>query len=201
MSEDLDGLEPLQSVLNRDERWRAIGNRSLEQHHMLISQYSLHTGVPEQVAQQYENARNTWLYAFFSYRLLQVALMQVHVAGEAAIKSRATRAGVDTTKTTLKVLMDMALEHRWLLDANFEVTANRADREAEQLETSRFMGLDRSPFVGPLHEQDYAKRLVDAFRHIRNSLAHGEVLLDPNLGWAFLAVRDLINQLFPPPTT
>ncbi|MDZ7919355.1 hypothetical protein [Rhodoferax sp.] len=201
MSEELDGLEPLQSVLNRDERWCALGNRSLEQHHTLIAQYSLHAGVPEQVAQQYENARNTWLYAFFSYRLLQVALMQVHVAGEAAIKARAKAEGVDTAKTSLKVLMDMALDRRWLLDTNFEVTARRAEREAEQLKNLRFMGVDRSPFVGPLHEQDYAKRLVDAFRHIRNSLAHGEVLLDPNLGWAFLAVRDLINQLFPLPTT
>jgi hypothetical protein len=199
MSEDLDGLEPLQAVLNRDERWRVLGNRSLEQHHLLISQYSLHRGVPEQVAQQYENARNTWLYAFFSYRLLQVALMQVHVAGEAAIKMRATREGVDTAKTKLKDLMNMALERRWLLDANFEVTLNRVEREAEQLETFRFMGLDRHPFIGPIHEQHYATRLVDAFRHIRNSLAHGEVLLDPNLGWAFMAVRDLINQLFPLP--
>ena len=31
----------------------------------------------------------------------------------------------------------------------------------------------------------------------RNALAHGEVLLKPNLSWEFMAVRDLINQLFP----
>lgn len=29
---------------------------------------------------------------------------------------------------------------------------------------------------------------------------HSEMLLDPNPGWAFLAVRDLINQLCPPQT-
>lgn len=59
------------------------------------------------------------------------------------------------------------------------------------------MGEERDLFVGPLHVQDYAKRLVEAFRQLRNGLAHGEVILAPNLGWAFLAVRDLINQLFP----
>lgn len=193
---EIEGLKPLAGVLSRDEIWGFIGNRSLEQHHVLIAQYALHDGVPAAVVQQYENARNTWLYAFFSYRLLQVALMQAHVAGEAAIKARAKFEGVDTEKTTLKALLDMALARRWLLDVNFEVTADRAKREAEHLEMLHFMGVEHEPFVGPLHEQDYAKGLVNAFRHIRNALAHGEVLLKPNLGWEFMAVRDLINQLF-----
>lgn len=191
-----DGLEPLSSVLVRDERWRAFGNRSLEQHHAMIERYVLHSGVPVDVWQHYENARNTWLYAFFNYRLLQVALMQVHVAGEAAIKARAKLEGLDTTKFKLKDLLDMALERRWLLDVNFEVIADRAERDAEHLEMLRIMGIAREPFVGPLHEQDYAKGLVEAFRKVRNALAHGEVLLKPNLSWEFLAVRDLINQLF-----
>lgn len=192
-----DGLEPLSSVLTRDERWRAFGNRTLDNHHALIARYALHSGVPPEVWQHYENARNAWLYAFFNYRLLQVALMQVHVAGEVAIKARAKQEGLDTKKFTLKDLLDMALERRWLLDVNFEVVADRAEREAEHLEMLRFMGIAREPFVGPLHEQDYAKGLVEAFRKIRNALAHGDVILRPNLSWEFLAVRDLINQLFP----
>lgn len=178
-----DGLEFLPEVLERDERWRAFGNRSIEQHHALIAQYSLHAGVPSAVAQHFENARNTWLYAFFSYRLLQVALMQVHVAGEAAIKDRARREGINLKSKqadTLEKLLRIALERRWLLDANFSVVADAAPSDTAG-------------------KQDYARRLADAFRHIRNSLAHGEVLLDPNLGWAFRAVRELINQLFPVP--
>ena len=46
-------------------------------------------------------------------------------------------------------------------------------------------------------QQDYAKGLVAAFRRICNALAHGDVMLKPNVSWEFLAVRDLINQLFP----
>jgi len=197
-----DELKRADAVTAGDERWRVFGNRSLEQHHTLISEYSLHNGVPSMVAQHYENARNTWLYAFFSYRLLQVALMQVHVAGEVAIKERAKREGIDLkskSANTLEKLLRIALEQRWLLDAHFEVTSDRDRREAEHLEMLRVMGVERELFVGPLHEQDYAKGLVNAFRHIRNSLAHGEVLLKPNLSWEFLAVRDLINQLFPTP--
>lgn len=181
MPDELDGLEPLASVMTRDERWGLLGNRTVEQHHALIAQYALHDEVPLAIAQQYENARNTWLYAFFSYRLLQVALMQVHVAGEVAIKERARREGINLKSkqgNTLEKLLNIALERRWLLDADFKVAT----------------GAVPSPHVG---DQDYAQRLTEAFRGIRNSLAHGEVLLMPNLGWAFLAVRDLISQLFP----
>lgn len=183
-SDAVDRLEALDSVFTRDERWRFLGNRTMEQHHAVIAQYSLHGGVPTTVAQHYENARNTWLYAFFSYRLLQVALMQVHVAGEAAIKERARLDGINLRSkqaNTLEKLLGIALERRWLLDANFSVVADAA----------------RSDSAG---EQDYAQSLANAFRTLRNSLAHGEVLLDPNLGWAFRAVRELINQLFPAPT-
>lgn len=183
-------------VMARDESWRYFGNRTLEQHHGLIQKYALHAGVPETVAQHYENARNTWLYSFFSYRLLQVAILQVHLAGEAAIKERAKREGINPQKK-LVYLLGVALEKRWLLDSNFEVTAERHQRESEHLEMLRFVGNPSEAFVGPIHEQDYAKGLIDAFRRIRNALAHGEVILKPNLSWEFLAVRDMINQLFP----
>ena len=199
-NDELDTLKPLPEILERDELWRVFGNRSVQQHHQLIDGYRLHEGVPITVVQHFENARNTWLYAFFSYRLLHVALMQLHVAGEVAIKERARLEGINLTSkkaNTLEKLLDIALERRWLLDANFEVTADRAEREAEHLDMLRFIGFDHSPFVGPLHEQDYAKGLVYAFRRIRNSLAHGEVILKPNVSWEFMAVRDLINQLFP----
>ena len=198
MPDEIDRLKPLAEVLYRDESWRVFGNRSLEQHHGLVAGYSLHGGVPSTVVQHFENAKNTWLYAFFSYRLLHVALVQLHVAGEAAVKERAKCEGINTKGKALNDLLNLALERRWLLDLNFEVTADRVKDEAEHLKTLRFMGIEREPFIGPLHEQDYAKRLVVAFRSIRNALAHGEVILKPNVNWEFLAVRDLINQLFPP---
>jgi hypothetical protein len=66
MSDLSDGLEPLSSVLLRDERWRALGNRTLDEHHTMIASYALRAGVPADVLQHYENARNAWLYAFFN---------------------------------------------------------------------------------------------------------------------------------------
>ncbi|WP_411881190.1 hypothetical protein [Polaromonas sp. YR568] len=194
----VDSFKPLALVLERDESWGFLDGRTLEQHHGLIAGYALHAGVPASVEQHYENARNTWLYSFFCYRLVQVAILQVHLAGEAAIKERARLEGINPRKTLME-LLDIALERRWLLDANFEITADRSEQERKHLEMLRFMGVIQEPFVGPLHEQDYAKALIGAFRMIRNALAHGEVILKPNLGWEFLAVRDMINQLFPVP--
>lgn len=85
--------------------------------------------------------------------------MPVHVAGEAAIKGRAKREGINLKSkqaNTLEKLLAIALERRWLLDANFSVVADAVPSDAAV-------------------EQDYAQRLADAFRTIRNSLAHGEV--------------------------
>lgn len=183
MLDEVDAFKPLSAVLARDERWRFLGNRSIEQHHADISQYVLHEGVPNTVVQHFENARNTWLYSFFSYRLLQVALMQAHVAGEEAIKVRARLEGINLKSkqaNSLEKLLKIAIDRSWLLDDNFTVVASAAPSHAPRI-------------------QGYAQRLADGFRTLRNALAHGEVLLDPNLGWAFLAVRDLINQLFPVP--
>jgi hypothetical protein len=201
MSSQPDNVEPLKAfdaVLERDGTWRVFGNRTLEQHHQLIRGYALHAGVPAGVAQHYENARNTWLYSFFAYRLVQVAILQVHLAGESAIRERAKAEGLNPNRKLVE-LLNIALEKRWLLDTGFSLTADRADVEAKRLEMLRAMGIAADPFVGPLHEQVYAKGLIDAFRKIRNALAHGEVILKHNLGWEFMAMRDMINQLFSPP--
>jgi hypothetical protein len=195
---NVEPFKPLALVLERDEAWDFLDHRTLEQHHGLIEGYALHAGVPASVAQHYENARNTWLYSFFCYRLVQVAILQVHLAGEAAIRERAKIEGINSKKKLVD-LLDIALEKRWLLDINFEITVDRSQEEARHLEMLRFFGVVQEPFVGPLHEQDYAKGLIGAFRKIRNALAHGEVILKHNLGWEFLAVRDMINQLFPAP--
>lgn len=194
----VEPFKPLGLVLKRDDAWNFLDGRTIEQHHGLIDGYALHAGVPAAVAQHYENARNTWLYSFFCYRLVQVAILQVHVAGEAGIRERAKVEGINPKKTLME-LLDIALEKRWLVDRNFEITADRSQQEIKHLEMLRFFGVAQDPFVGPLHEQDYAKGLIGAFRMIRNALAHGEVILKHNLGWEFLAVRDMINQLFPAP--
>lgn len=194
----LDPLKPLPEVSIPDERWRYFST-TLETHHALISSIQLNPSVPEDVAQQFENARNVWLYAFFSYPLLTVALATVHVACESAIKARARQEGVPGwEKKKLYELLDVAIANRWLVDAGFAAAGHREVRWEEQRGMLLAIGdEDIGPYVEPSDDQDHSRRVLAAVRTLRNALMHGELLLTPNVAPVFRAAADLINQLFP----
>ncbi len=194
----LDPLKPLPEVFIPDERWRYF-SATLETHHALISRIQLNPSVPEDVAQQFENARTVWLYAYFSYPLLTVALATVHVACESAVKARARQEGVPGwEKKRLYELLDIAIANRWLVDAGFAAAKHREDRWEEERTVLLAIGAeDIGPYAKPTDDQDHSKRVVGAIRELRNSLAHGEPLLTNNVAPAFRAAADLINQLFP----
>lgn len=196
----MDELKPLAEVLEPDERWRYF-SRTLEEHHALISSISLNAAVPDKVRQHFENARNAWLYAFFAYRLLSVAALTVHIACEAAVKERALRDGVPANKAGQLVnLLNEALARGWLNDAGFSASAHREARWNEQRDVLLAMGAaDIGPWQEPMDPQDHTRNVVHAIRTLRNSMAHGEALLVPNLSPTFQAAADFINQLFPGP--
>jgi hypothetical protein len=60
----------------------------LEDRHQMIDTYSLHEGVPDNVATQYDVARNPYIYAWFEYRFYPVAEMQALMALEYALRER-----------------------------------------------------------------------------------------------------------------
>jgi hypothetical protein len=45
----------------------------LADHHEQISRYALHAGLPQEIVEQFEMARNVYLYAWFVYRFYPVA--------------------------------------------------------------------------------------------------------------------------------
>jgi hypothetical protein len=61
----------------------------------------------------------------------------------------------------------------------------------------RYFRIPFDPDAKTIPEQDYAKNLVEAFRQIRNDLAHDTSQLTHSLNWEFSAIQVLINQLFP----
>lgn len=193
-------MKPLAEVLEPDERWRYF-SRTLEQHHALISSVCLNEAVPERVRQHFENARNAWLYAFFAYRLLSVAMMTVHVACEAATKERAEREGLPASKKrNLASLLNEAVERGWLSDAGFSSSANREAQWNEHRDGLLAAGCaDIGPWPEPKDPQDHTRAVVEAIRTLRNGMAHGEAHLIPNLLPTFQAAADVINQLFPAP--
>jgi len=197
----LDGLKPLAEVLEPDERWSYF-SRTLEKHHALISSVGLNETVPDKVRQQFENARNAWLYAFFAYRLLSVATLTVHVACEAAVKERAKRDGVPASKTgNLLNLLNEAVARGWLNDAGFSASAKREALWNDQREVLLAAGqADIGPWPEPEDPQDHTRQVVHAIRTLRNSMAHGDAILVPTLLPTFQAAADFINQLFPAPS-
>jgi hypothetical protein len=127
------------------------------------------------------------------------------LAGELFRASLARLQNVANTKLQRKLSeLAAALDEDYEVSFELITTGKLTESAQDDFETFQkqlaVLG-DKDAACGSAGEQDYARRLADAFRHIRNSLAHGEVLLDPNLDWAFSAVRDMINQLFPAPAT
>ena len=197
---DLDPLKPLGEVLVPDERWAWFG-RTLEDHHAYVSSIALHDGVPVAVRQHFENARNAWLYAFFAYRLLSVALLALMVACEAAVRARAEADGTaGNGSTRLQKLLERGLLERWFTDEGF---AAAAEREAEWNKHRAFLLERGEPDIGewpvPLDDQEHARVVADGLRRLRNALAHGRTALHHNLTHDFQMAADLINQLFSSP--
>lgn len=195
---NLDPLKPLADVFIPDERWRFF-SRTLEDHHALIAGIQVSPNAPEEVRQHFENARNTWLYAFFAYRLLTVALATVHMACEAAVRARAKQEGFPDWKSKRFFdLLNTAVTDRWLVDSGFSAAGLRKAAWEEDRALLLAIGEpDIGPYADPEDDQAHAKVLVQAIRKLRNGLAHGETLLIPNISPTFRTVADLINQLFP----
>lgn len=191
----IDSLKPLSTVLQGDERWRYFG-KTLESHYATVAAVTLDESVPEDVRQQFELARNTWLYSFFAYRLLQAAILLAHTALELALKAKASREGVGQ-KLRLVGLLDKSIECRWIVDHGFSATRYAEHQWEEERETLRLMGApDCGPFVRSTDDQAYSKRLVESIRRTRNDVAHGEQLFTNDISPVFRTIAEFINQLF-----
>jgi len=95
---DLERLRPSEYVCEPDPRSTMYvridqtngTSRPIElaDHHELISAYTLHAGVPQEIVLQFETARNVYLYAWFVYRFYPVAEHQCLACLELALRER-----------------------------------------------------------------------------------------------------------------
>ena len=78
-SEDVeDPLKSLNEICSPDPRQKHFTGSLSDRHHIL-SEINLHLGVPVDVRQLFETAKNLCLYTWFVYRFHQVA--ELHVTG------------------------------------------------------------------------------------------------------------------------
>lgn len=197
-------MKSREEVLVPDSWWDAfalidqgrIRRRVFDDHYEAIAKIELDTNVPESVKQQFDNARNVYLYSYFAHRMLMVAELQVWISVEFALRERAKRDSVETKEWWgLQRLMNLAIKHRWLADDGFEVFRRNEGVRKRELETLAQID-PKFTYDAPSDTQVYCKILAESFSSLRNTLAHGSNMLHPSVLGTFEISADLINQLF-----
>lgn len=187
----MEQLKPFDKVLEPDERLRYFGY-TLENLHASAAAIELHREVPELVHNQFTIARNAYLYSWFVYSFLPVALLYSILAVELALSIRVKQANpamfAGTRDPALFRLLSHALQERWITDDGFDLEvpddAVVPDKIAKQ-----FKNIPR--------EQRYSFTLLDILVSLRNDLAHGNYMLAPGMGPLLQRGAEIINQLFP----
>jgi hypothetical protein len=214
-----DPLKPFDEILLPDPRHRGAGvpglTLTLERLHAALADIQLHEGVPMEVRQRMETAKNVSLYSWFVYRLDDVARMTGYQAFEQALRLRVAKewgVEVEAVKAPLWRLLDLADEHKWLRSEHFSVVIRRVRanlREEQVHEAIRNGTVVDGQELPPITEEavlerakqsDYVKTWKDSLRHLRNHLAHGGSLQSGKSAVGSLrTVAEAINQLFEEP--
>lgn len=187
----MEELKPFDKVLERDERLGYFGV-TLEYLHRRAAGITINTAAPENVHNQFTIARNALVYSWFFYPFQPVALLYSILAIEQALSVRVKAAKPDMfagpREPTFYPLLEYALKQRWIVDQGFNLPepgkATVPDRIAE-----------RYPNIPA--DQRYSYSLLDVLVGLRNSLAHGEYILAPQMASLLDRGAEIINQLFP----
>lgn len=208
-----DALRSLEAVWLPDAR-NALDGKSIEQLHALLSGITLNGGVPVEVREQFETARNISLYSWFVYRFHPIASVAGYASLEAALRIRvaadpAFRLPKGQKHAGFKRMLRHAVTSGWIQNAGFEnarrVSHGRASHKAmiEQIRSNPDSDsiLVRGPTPAEIERElralPYAENLVESIPAIRNHLAHGHPFLDAGSVGVLRIVAEAINQLFP----
>jgi len=217
MSENEDSLHPadtmkaLDQVLIADPRNEHI---DLADWHAAIQEITLADSTPKEVKQLFENAKNVALYTFFAYRLHQSAQMIAYSALEKALKLKfeheKDHINLKRAPSRLVDYMNIALEQKWITSLGYESSRHIAEARVqdkklyELIESGTLVNGKRVPapqveeheILTEMEDMDIAQTRLNAGRHIRNFLAHGEGGLSPSSIRTLRVVAEGINQLF-----
>ena len=224
---DPERLRPHEFVCEPDPRskmWvridRAAGTiraAEMSDHHSDIAGLSLHAGVPQDIAIQFETARNVYLYAWFVYRFYPVAEHQSLACLELALRDRLKddiqtgRVNSPVKKPMLRALLKYAVAQGIVRNEGFATWRNRGQvnararvemekiREMSEKNLTEISWDDSNIQVTPADlEWDYTGVLVDTLPFIRNDYAHGSTNLHNLALHTIQIVCEIINQLYKP---
>jgi hypothetical protein len=193
-------------------------NIELTDYYEAVAPLTLHAGVPNDVVQQFETARNLYLYAWFVYRFYIVAEHHSLACLELALRDR-LKAEIDAgkidyrgKKPTLRPLLEYAVKQELIRNEGFEVWRNRGEIRSrarvrmEKLQEMSDGNLDEITWdesdieVRPEDlDWDYTAMLVEYLPGLRNMHAHGSTNLHNLTLDSIRVVREIINQLYERP--
>lgn len=190
----------------------------LRDHHEAIEALSLHAGVPEDIARQFETARNLYLYAWFVYRFYTVAEQHSLACLELALRERlkleisAGKISYQGKRPTLRPLLKYAVAQGLIRNEGFAIWRNRgAVNSRARVETEKTREMieknlneitwdDSEVEITPEDlNWDYVAALVDVLPKLRNNYAHGSTHLHNLSLMSIQIVCEAVNQLYQRP--
>lgn len=204
-----ESLRNLESVALPDPRRKDL---SIEYLHSKLAELNLNERVPEDIAIQFETAKNLFLYSYFVYRFHHVADLQAIASLELALKTKLDELNIQYWPTCgLAKLLSKAQESGLIrvedIPGYFESALRRAKQrhffdtiQKMHDEGLEFLEVDESKVVPDLDDYDlnYLEKTFINLKEIRNIFAHGATtLFSPNLNILTLT-KTLINTLYKP---
>jgi len=172
----MEQLKTLDGLTNIDEKHLLLakitgGIIDLSKLYEAVNSIELHDGVPEELHDQYNVARNMALYTYYFYALAPVVQLKTYILIEHALKMKNGKG-----TPPFKELLRRAVEKGWISDKGFR---------------------HLSP---PSETSEYCRRLIDVLPRLRNEAAHGSNTLTPDCVGHLEKCVDFINQLYESPT-
>lgn len=229
----LKAIESLTQVDSRNTAFVRINQQTgeqrqvtIEDHHADIERYGLGDHVPEKVADQYEIARNLYLYAWYEYTFFNVAEAKVLTVLEFAIKERVTEGEIKQyckermqalkaedkkgrvspgLKTYIEYCRDKGLIKSeafsaWQRQPSMQAYYGGLIKEVERqsAESGSDIKVMEVQFeeLPPNPNYDHVQHLVDHVNRIRNTYAHGSGMLHNDVLGSFEMVSEFIEQIY-----
>lgn len=208
-----DPLKSLEEITKPDERHR-ITLGTLDDLHAELSSINLHSGVPTEIRQHFETAKNLALYTWFVYRFHQVAELHAYSSLEMALRAKVAIDEPSLVKTTkrfgLARLISLAVRCGWIGPnrhyfwnqrsinlgwGNYYLRKLKEARDSNKQISDPQDIANYSEFLTELNK-GYVSHLKEHIHETRNDLAHGSMMLHPWSATMLRVCAEFINQLF-----
>jgi hypothetical protein len=196
----MDQLKALADICTADSRqtnWVILNSEdgstrplTLNDHHARIQQIVLDPGVPEDIRQHMETAKNLALYSWYVYRFTPVADLHAYAAFEWALRIRLEIP--DDQTPSFKRLLSDAVSKALLKREDF---GEFAEPDPFPIVTGNSMVDANLPPM--IHSSpEFMRVFQKAIVTLRNMLAHGSVSLWPSGIMTLSVIATAINSLF-----